>query len=160
MKAVRAKNDTPDQGALVIFDVFKGHMDEAVQTLLEENRVIAPNNCTDLFQPLDLSVNKPFKDKLRRGFSEWYTEEVAKQLQHGKQPDEIHIDTRMSVVKELSCKWIMSGYDHIRSSPEIVRNGFKKAGIISAIEDGVEQAALVADATLELDKDPFDSDDV
>ena len=40
----------------------------------------------------------------------------------------------MSVVKELSCKWIISGYDHIRSSPEIIRNGFKKAGIISAIE--------------------------
>ena len=28
----------------------------------------------------------------------------------------------------------------------------------SAIEDGVEQVALVADATLESDKDPFDSD--
>ena len=54
----------------------------------------------------------------------------------------------------------MSGYDHIRSSPEIIRNGFKKAGIISAIEDGVEQTALVADATLELDKDPFYSDNV
>ena len=161
VKAVRAKNNTPDQGALVIFDVFKGHMCPAVQTLLEENhifRVVVPNNCTDLLQPLDLSVNKPFKDKLRRGFSEWYTQEVAKQLQDGKQPDEIHIDTLMSVVKQLSCMWIMSGYDHMRSSPEIIRNGFKKAGIISAIEDGVEQAALVADATLESDKDPFDSD--
>ena len=131
----------------------------AVQTLLEENhifRVLVPNNCTDLLQPLDLSVNKPFKDKLRRGL-EWYTQEVAKQLQDGKQPDEIHIDTRMSVVKELSCMWIMSGYDHMRSSPEIIRNGFKKAGIISAIEDGVEQAALVADATctFESDRDPL-----
>ena len=123
----------------------------AVQTLLEEShifRVIVPTNCTDLLQPLDLSVNKPFKDKLRRGFSEWYTQEVAKQLQDGKQRDEIHIDTLMSVVKQLSCMWIMSGYDHMRSSPEIIRNGFKKAGIISAIEDGVEQASLVADATL------------
>ena len=51
----------------------------------------------------------------------------------------------------------MSGYDHIHSSPEIVQNGFKKAGII---EDGVEQVALVAGATLEPDKDPFDSDDM
>ena len=42
------------------------------------------------------------------------------------------------VVKQLSCMWIMSGYDHMRSSPEIIRNGLKKAGIISAIEDGVE----------------------
>ena len=118
-------------------------MGTGVHTLLEENglfRVIVPNKCTDLFQPLDLSVYKPFKDKLRRGFSKWYTQKVANQLQDGKQPDNIHIDTRMSVVKELSCKRIMSAYDHICSSPEMIRKGFKKAGIISAIEEEVEQA--------------------
>ena len=77
-------------------------MVEAVETLLEENgivRVIVPNNCTDLFQPLDLSVNKPFKDKLRRGFTEWYTNEVAKQLKDGSQADAIHIDMCMSIVR-------------------------------------------------------------
>ena len=31
VQSVRAKNNTPDQAALVIFDVFKGHMGEAVQ---------------------------------------------------------------------------------------------------------------------------------
>ena len=39
VKAIRAKNNTPDQRALVIFDVFKGHTGEAVQTLLEENHI-------------------------------------------------------------------------------------------------------------------------
>jgi len=28
-------------------------------------QVHVPNNCTDLFQPLNLSVNKSFKDKLQ-----------------------------------------------------------------------------------------------
>ena len=120
-------------------------------------RVTDPNKCTDLFQPLDLSVNKLFKDKLRRGFSEWYTHEVAKQLEDGKQTDEIHVDTRISVVKELSCKRIMSGYDHNRSSPEIIKNGFKKAEIISAIEHGVEQVTADSEVALESDKDLFDS---
>ena len=53
-------------------------------------------------------------------------------------------DTSMSVVKELSCKWIMYGYDHICSSPEIIRNGF--------------QVTANSEATLDCDKDPFDSD--
>ena len=162
IQEIRAKKRAPDQKALVIFDVFKGNMVEAVETLLEENgivRVIVPNNCTDLFQPLDLSVNKPFKDKLRRGFAEWYTNEVAKQLKDGSQADAIHIDMRMSIVKELSCKWIMSAYDHIHCSPEIVRNGFMKAGIISAIENGVETAETSTDPNLNSDKDPFDSED-
>lgn len=66
VKAVRAKNDTPDQGALVIFDNFKGHTGEAEENCIFS--VIVPNNCTDLFQPLHLSVNKSFKDKLREDF--------------------------------------------------------------------------------------------
>ena len=67
-------------------------------------------------------------------------------MEDGKQPDEIYIDTRMSVVKVLSCKWIMSGYDYIRSSPEI-----------SAIEHGVEQVTADSETALESDEDPFDS---
>lgn len=159
IQGVRTKNNTPNQAALVIFDVFKGHMGEGVHNLLEENKifhVVVPNNCTDLFQPLDLSVNKPFKDKLRRGFSEWYSQEVAKHLSNGCRADDIHIDMRMSIVKELSCKWIMCAYDHIRSSSEIVQNGFKKAGITSAVENGVELSEYTPVVATE---DPFNSDD-
>ena len=61
-----------------------------------------PNNCTDLLQPLDLSVNKPFKDKLQSKFSEWYTQEVSKQLEASTQVEEVHVDMRMSVMKELN----------------------------------------------------------
>lgn len=62
--------------------------------LLESNKIYStkvtvPNNCTDLFQPLDLSVNKPFKDQLQGKFSEWYVyaQEVSKQSESGKQID-------------------------------------------------------------------------
>ena len=53
---------------------------DSVHTLLERNKILqvhVPNNCTDLLQPLDLSVNKPFKDKLRSKFTEWYTKKSA-----------------------------------------------------------------------------------
>ena len=131
-------------------------------TLLEENKifcVVVFNNCTDLFQPLDLSVNKPFKDKLRRGFSEWYSQEVAKHLTNDCQADDVHIDTRMSIVKELSCRWIMSAYDHICSSSDIVKNGFKKTRITSAVENGVELPEDFVTAESIDSEDPFNSDD-
>ena len=91
----------PDQVALVIFDVLKGYMCDSVHTLLESNKILqvhVPNNCTDLFQPLKLSVNKPFKDKLRSTFSKWYTQEVSKQLDAGTQAENVHVDMRMSVM--------------------------------------------------------------
>ena len=95
------------QAALVIYDVFKGRMGEAVQSLLEDNKIFhvtVPNNCSDILQPLHLSVNKPFKDKLRKGFSEWYAEEITRQLENGTQVDCVNIDKRMSIVKELSSR--------------------------------------------------------
>ena len=51
----------------------------------------------------------------------------------------------------------MTAYDHICSSPAIVENGFKKAGIVSAIENGVEEMSSMTN--LYLDNDPFDSCD-
>ena len=162
IRSVRDESSAPDQAALVIYDVFKGHMGEEVQSLLEDNKIFyvtVPNNCTDILQPLDLSVNKPFKDKLRKGFSEWYAEEVTKQIENGTGVDCVNVDMRMSVIKELSSRWIMSAYDHIRSSPDIICNGFRKAGITSAIENGIEASDPLISATFrESDDDPFASE--
>ena len=49
-----------DQKALLIFDVFKGQITNKVTKFIEENNFVfvhVPNNVTDQFQPLDLSVN-------------------------------------------------------------------------------------------------------
>ena len=40
-----------------------------------------PSNCTDVLQPLDLSINKPAKDFMRTKFQEWYGNIICKQLE-------------------------------------------------------------------------------
>ena len=56
--------------ALVIFDVFiKGQRVESIFKKLEENNILyalVPANCADKLQPLDLSVNMPAKDYMKR----------------------------------------------------------------------------------------------
>ena len=42
---------------------------------------------------------------------------------------------RLSVMKELSAKWLEGLYDHLRASNKIIVNGFKEAGIKEAIEN-------------------------
>lgn len=69
--------------AVVIMDNFKGQITKPVQALLDENNIhvcLLPPNTTDRLQPMDVSVNKPAKDFLRRKFEEWFTEEIVKQL--------------------------------------------------------------------------------
>ena len=116
--------------AVVISDTFKGPTGSEMESLLLENNIISvfvPNSCTDVLQPLDLSVNKPLKDHLRSKFQSWYSEQVSKQMNDGKQPEDIEVDMKLSVMKPLSARWIISAYDYVRMEAGIVRGGFVEA---------------------------------
>ena len=95
---------------------------------------------------------------MRSTFSEWYTQEVSKQLEAGTQVEDVDVDKRMSVMKELSSRWFISAYDHIQSNPDIVKNGFKKAGITKALETGLPEADAELDLQDLSENDPFSSD--
>uniref|UniRef100_A0A1X7T019 DDE-1 domain-containing protein n=1 Tax=Amphimedon queenslandica TaxID=400682 RepID=A0A1X7T019_AMPQE len=57
--------------ALAIFDCFCGQSTTPFFSLLKKHNIIAvqiPANYTDHLQPLDVSVNKPFKDQVKKSF--------------------------------------------------------------------------------------------
>ena len=65
-----------DKPALVIMDNFKGQVTTKINDLLEANNIhvcLLPPNTTDTLQPMDMSVNKPAKDYLKRIFEQWYS---------------------------------------------------------------------------------------
>ena len=126
-------NLSDDHPALEIFDVFKGQQTADIATILEENNihvVDVPPNCTDRLQPMDLSINKAAKEFIRKQFSDWYATEVNKQLEEGKQ-DISPVDLRMSIMKPLGARWLVSLYDYLNQQNDIIINGFKAAGIDS-----------------------------
>ena len=62
--------------ALLLFDNFKAQCTETLLTHIDAHNVyvvLIPANCTDRLQPLDISVNKPAKDFLRKQFQQWYS---------------------------------------------------------------------------------------
>ena len=119
-----------DYPALVIFDKFTGQGTENLLNILEDNNiyfVMVPANCTDRLQPMDVSVNKPAKNFLRQQFQEWYAEKVCKQLD--QQEEMSPVDLRLSIVKPLGAQWMIKLYDYLKSKPDIIKNGFRGAGI-------------------------------
>jgi hypothetical protein len=63
----------PDEGMkkLVIFDSFSGHIAQRVKDELHKNGfdiAVIPGGCTKYLQPLDLTVNRSFKCKLKRNW--------------------------------------------------------------------------------------------
>ena len=120
----------PQHPVLVIFDRFKGQCTKSILSMLDKNGIlfaIEPANCTDRLQPLDVSVNKAAKECLRRQFQQRYSERVCQQLQGETTTS---IDLSMSVVKPLSVKWMIGVNDYLKSHPDIIKNGFKEAGIL------------------------------
>ena len=80
--------------------------------------MFVPNNCTNLLQPIDLSVNKPFKNHLRKCFAEWYSQKVSTGLAAGTPIDNISVNTTMSIKKEVIV--LLTTSSHIQISSLVV----------------------------------------
>ena len=72
---------------------------------------------------------------MKKQFQTWHSEQVQKQLQEGVPINQVKIEMPASVMKNLSANWIMSTWESLKSRSEMaVNNGFRKAGILSAID--------------------------
>ena len=122
--------------AVAIFDCFKGQTTLGILTLLERHNIIPihiPANCTDKLQPLDVLINKPLKDKMKRRFQTWYAAEVKKQLNDNIPIEQVKVEMPASIIKNESANWMMSAWQALQKRPEVAINGFRKAGILNAV---------------------------
>ena len=137
----RLREDFGDnQSALVIMDNFKGQITSKINNLLETNNInvcLLPANTTDLLQPMDISVNKPAKDFLKRKFERWYSDEVMKQLQGVSDIESAEIEPInicFSAMKVLTSQWLVDMNEYIANNPQFIFNGFRRAGIADALD--------------------------
>ena len=129
-----------DIKALLIFDVFEHQTTEQVKD------VILANNCVyvfDHFQPLDLNVNGQAKQFHKLKFESWYADQVTKEIEKGTNVYPVNIKTKLSVVKPLHARWLISFYDHIQNNCEMIIKAFQMARITPIAEIEI------------LDEDPF-----
>jgi hypothetical protein len=64
-------------------------------------------------QPLDLKVNKIYKDLLKSMFQNWYADEMGKNLCKDNKKFE-EIDMRLSVVKPLHASWLVKTHKQLK----------------------------------------------
>ena len=67
-----------DESRLLVVDSYKPHVSDDSQEMVADecnsSLVIVPGGCTPIAQPMDRSINKPFKDNMRDSWSAWMTE--------------------------------------------------------------------------------------
>ena len=65
--------------SLLVFDAFEAHVTETVKRALTRentNLAVIPGGLTSILQPLDVSLNKPFKDGVRKRWMERMAEGI------------------------------------------------------------------------------------
>lgn len=145
-------NLPPTQKAMIIWDAFKAQTTETVLSTLESLNIVCvpvPANMTHFFQPLDLTVNGAAKKMTKKSFVKYYSDTILKQLESGKQMEDIEVDLKLTVLKPLHAQWIVDVYNFFSttSGKEIIGKGWKKAGI----------AGLFDGTTILPPEDPFES---
>ena len=93
--------------SLMRMDIVKGQDNDEEPKLCCKNNcalIIVPHNLANRFQPLDITLNKPAKSFIKDKYNMWYTEQVAKQLNKGKDPADIEV-------------WIMNAWTRVYLQP-------------------------------------------
>ena len=73
-------------------DDFSGHMTEHVKENLRKNLIFflrASAKMKNLSQPLDLTVNRSFKASMKKIYTQWYSKQIAGELDRGIPSDDI-----------------------------------------------------------------------
>ena len=61
--------------------------------------VFVPAGCTGSLQPLDISINEPFKQYLKEIFSNWYAEQVKNSLEKNDLVQNVKVDLKTSTIQ-------------------------------------------------------------
>ena len=70
---------------------------------------------TDIFQPLDLIVNRSAKSFFKRKFTEWYSNEIKFQLETGIKLDDIEVKLTLTTLKLVHSTRIIEFYSKMTS---------------------------------------------
>jgi len=116
--------------SLLVFDSFEAHMTDRVKRALKRenmNLAVIPSGLTSILQPLDISLNKPFKDGVRKRWMEWMANGIHELTATGgrqKKPSE-----------ELICSWIVDAWHEIPT--DMIESSFLICGVTNRL-DGSE----------------------
>ena len=104
-----------EQYALIIMDTFKSQDNDRLRELCSKNYcevVLVCHNLTNKFQSLDISVNNAANAFTQNTYNEWFSNEVATQLNQGADPTEVKITSKLSDLKPLHASSIVYLYEH------------------------------------------------
>lgn len=138
------------KSSMLVWDSFRAHLTPSNKKLAAEiktNLNVIPGGLTGQLQPLDVSINKPFKDRMRQKWIEWMMADKKKLTAAGNlcKPD-------LPIV----VKWVKESWESIPS--DMIKKSFLKCGISNKL-DGTEDDFIYVDSDDDINLEMDDPDD-
>lgn len=116
------------KNVILVLDDAKFHSSSSIVDKCIENQIdllILPGRTTSILQPLDVGVNKPFKDRLRDYYIPWLTRKVTEEFEYQQNT------TKSGLLKspdiENISDWAKTSIENV--GKEIILAAFEKTGI-------------------------------
>ncbi|KAM3915673.1 pogo transposable element with KRAB domain [Leptodactylus fuscus] len=122
--------------ALLVLDQFRAHISDNTKKifkLAKTHLAVIPGGLTSQLQPLDVSLNKPFKVFMREEWNKWMAAGNHDLTPTGRM--------KRPTITQV-CEWVKTSWQAVKD--ETVVSSFKKCGISNAL-DGSEDDALYED---------------
>ena len=148
-----------DTTSLLVLDSFKAHTTDAVKETLEEMNIkapVIPGGCTSKVQPLDVCVNKPFKQFLKSSWAQYLKQAVASTQDGCK----VKTATRQEVTD-----WVIRAWQAMKEKRELIKKSFQVCALIESSpsvvqkDDVVRRALDKVQKELLQDVEDFDEED-
>ena len=135
---------------------FSAHLTDEVKDKLERNKVhtvIVPGGCRSVLQPLDVSLNKPFKAILRRLWQQYMmesAEELERKCAEGNTPvSQMKIPAPS---KQTMVEWIVTAWLEMAQKVDAVKKSFLVTGISNALGGYKDELARNDELKAEIDE--------
>ena len=99
------------KNACLVYDCFKTHLMESIKKKVKDRNTdiaLIPAGLTSQLQPLNVSINKPFKEKARVPWSNWMTDETHHEFTRGGR------QKKPSMTQW--CHWVLQAWAEIDSA--------------------------------------------
>ncbi|KAG2459032.1 POGK protein, partial [Polypterus senegalus] len=119
--------------SLLVLDQFRAHIADTTKKNFKEVKThlaVIPGGLTSQLQPLDVSINKPFKVFMREEWNKWMAAGNHDLTPTGRM--------KRPTITQV-CEWVKTSWDSVKD--EIIVHSFKKCGISNAL-DGTEDDML------------------
>ena len=136
--------------SLLVLDAFRCHRMPSIKQQLVDDKTdlaIIPGGMTKMLQPLDVTVNKPMKDALRRLWNDWLLDGDHTFTAGGRM--------RTPTLTDVT-EWILRVWQEL--DPAIIKKGFVKCCISNAM-DSTDDDVLWQDGATDESAEEADDDD-